>query len=46
MFPYGDNPNDFWTGYYVSRQSAKKFVRDGSAKIHAFSKMYSEKVIN
>lgn len=29
MFPYSDNPQDYWSGYFASRQSAKKFVRDG-----------------
>ena len=24
MFPYADNPQDFWTGYFASRMSAKK----------------------
>lgn len=29
MFPYSDNPQDYWTGYFTSRQAAKKQVRDG-----------------
>ena len=23
MFPYSDNPNDFWTGYFTSRPNSK-----------------------
>jgi hypothetical protein len=29
MFPYSDNPQDYWSGYFSSRQAAKKQVRDG-----------------
>lgn len=29
MFPYADNPEDYWTGYFTSRPGAKKQVRDG-----------------
>ena len=29
MFPYADNPQDYWSGYFSSRQAAKKQVRDG-----------------
>jgi len=29
LFPYSSDIDDFWTGYYSSRPSTKKFVRDG-----------------
>ena len=29
MFPYATTDNDFWTGYYSSRPSAKQNIRDG-----------------
>lgn len=29
MFPYGDDPNDYWTGYFTSRPTAKGYVRTG-----------------
>ena len=46
MFPYADNPQDFWTGYYSSRAGAKKQVRDGQALLHASSSLYAQKVLN
>ena len=46
MFPYADNPLDYWTGYYVSRQSAKKQVRDGQANLHASNFIYALKAID
>lgn len=45
MFPYGDNPQDYWTGYYTSRQAAKKQVRDGQAHVHASNKKFAEAVV-
>jgi hypothetical protein len=30
MFPYADNPESFWTGYFTSRANDKGFVRRGS----------------
>lgn len=29
MMPYSDNPQDYWSGYFTSRQASKKQVRDG-----------------
>lgn len=31
FFPYADRPNSFWTGYFTSRPSLKKYVRDTSS---------------
>lgn len=45
MFPYGDNPQDYWTGYFSSRQAAKKQVRDGQANLHASSQLFSSNVV-
>ena len=46
MFPYADQPQDYWTGYFTSRANSKKQVRDGQANLHASSKLYSKKVID
>jgi len=41
MFPYADQPNDYWTGYFTSRAAAKGQVREGQANLHASSKLYA-----
>ena len=28
VLTYSDNPQNYWTGFFISRQSAKKFIRD------------------
>lgn len=45
MFPYADNPEDFWTGYYTSRQWAKIQVRDGQSNLHAAGLLLSEALL-
>jgi len=45
MFPYSDNPQDYWTGYFTSRQAAKKQVRDGQTNLHASNFLYAMKAI-
>jgi lysosomal alpha-mannosidase len=45
MFPYADNPMDFWSGYYTSRAGAKKQVRDSQATLHAATSIFAKKVI-
>jgi lysosomal alpha-mannosidase len=34
MFPYADNPQDYWSGYFTSRQAGKKQVRVGQSNLH------------
>lgn len=46
MFPYADLPEDYWTGYFSSRPNYKKYVRDGSANLHASNKLYGIKVLD
>lgn len=46
MFPYADQPQDYWTGYFTSRANAKRQVRDGQANLHASSKLYGKKIID
>lgn len=46
LFPYADQPQDYWTGYFTSRQGAKKQVRYASAFFHSASKLYSLQAIN
>lgn len=46
MFPYADQAEDYWTGYFSSRANYKKYVRDGQANLHASSKLYAAKVLD
>mmetsp|Transcript_14834 Transcript_14834/g.23007 ORF Transcript_14834/g.23007 Transcript_14834/m.23007 type:complete len:115 (+) Transcript_14834:1197-1541(+) len=46
MFPYSDEKNDFWSGFFTSRPTMKKQVKDGSANFHASSKLFAQRVIN
>ena len=46
MFPYGDGPDYWWTGYFSSRPNAKSFVRKGSHHLHASSQLYAAKMID
>ena len=46
MFPYSDEKNEFWSGFYSSRPNSKKQVKDGSANLHASNKMYALKAIS
>lgn len=46
MFPYADNANDYWTGYFTSRANSKGQVREGQANLHAANKLYAMKAIN
>jgi hypothetical protein len=46
MFPYADNENSFWTGYFSSRANDKEYIRRISANTHASNKLYSLKFID
>jgi len=46
MFPYADNPQDYWTGYFSSRQASKRQVRDAQANLHSANYLYSLEAIN
>lgn len=41
MFPYADQNEDYWTGYYTSRALSKRMVRVAQANMHAQNKIYS-----
>jgi hypothetical protein len=44
-FPYSEAPNQFWTGFYSSRPTKKKQVRDLGANFRASQKVYALKAI-
>jgi hypothetical protein len=39
LFPYADDFDSWWTGYFSSRATAKSFVRKGSHIFHASSQL-------
>lgn len=46
MFPYSDNPDAYWTGYFTSRANLKEYVRVGSHNLHASAQLYSLHTLN
>ena len=45
QFPYAQDPEDYWTGYFSSRPGTKKQVKDASSLTDAEMKLLSQKVI-
>jgi hypothetical protein len=41
FFPYADDPHSYWTGYFTSRATLKKYVRDQGARVKAMSNLFS-----
>ena len=46
MFPYADQKDDYWTGYFTSRADAKKQDRQTASIFHASSKILSQKLLD
>lgn len=46
MFPYADDPQDYWTGYFTSRANAKGYIRDGQSLLHASNKLITRRMID
>jgi hypothetical protein len=46
LFPYADNEESFWTGYFTSRANDKKYMRDASHILHSSNKLFSLKGID
>ena len=46
MFPYSDNPDAYWTGYFTSRANDKEYIRRASHNLHASTQLFSEKIIS
>jgi lysosomal alpha-mannosidase len=41
IFPYADNDQSFWTGYFSSRANDKKYFRDASHTLHSSNKLFA-----
>jgi len=46
MFPYSDNPDAYWTGYFSSRPNDKEYIRRASYNFHASSQQFAKTVID
>lgn len=46
MFPYSDNSDSYWTGYFSSRANDKEYIRRASHNFDASSQLYSERVLD
>ena len=41
MFPYADDGNSYWTGYFTSRANDKGYMRRASQTLHSSNKMFA-----
>lgn len=46
MFPYSDNPDGYWTGYFTSRPNHKSYIKTASHKYHASAQLFAEKLLD
>lgn len=46
MFPYADNEQSFWTGYFTSRPNDKEYIRRGQHNLMASNKLFALKAID
>ena len=44
-FPYSVGTYDYWSGYFTSRQAAKKLTKDASALLNAEDLLFSKRVL-
>jgi len=43
--PYSEESDDYWTGYFSSRPTFKKEIKDASSFLHGEYEMFAKKVI-
>ena len=41
MFPYADQDDSYWTGYFTSKANSKKFIRDGGRTLNSSNKLFA-----
>lgn len=42
MFPYANEPNEYWSGYFTSRPNDKANARHASRTLRAYNKMLAK----
>jgi lysosomal alpha-mannosidase len=46
IFPYADDKDSYWTGYFSSRANDKGYMRTVSHHLHSSNKLFSMSAIN
>jgi len=46
IFPYADNEDSYWTGYFTSRANDKGYMRTASHSLHSSNKLFALAVID
>ena len=41
MFPYADQDDSYWTGYFTSKANSKKYIRDGGHTLNSSNKLFA-----
>ena len=41
LFPYADNAESYWTGYFSSRANDKGYMRRASQTLHSSNKLFA-----
>jgi alpha-mannosidase len=44
-FPYAENNNQYWSGFYTSKPELKKHVRETSSRFHSMLRLSSLEVL-
>ncbi len=45
FFPYASDPHAYWTGYFSSRPSSKRFIREASGYLQFAKQLTSRAII-
>jgi hypothetical protein len=46
MFPYANDENSYWTGYFSSRANDKEYIRKASRNMNSSSMLYAMNALN
>jgi len=44
-FPYAQNPNQYWNGFYSSRPHIKKNIRDATTSFHSANRLLAQQIV-
>lgn len=46
MFPYANDENSYWTGYFSSRANDKEYIRKASRNLNSSSMLFAMNALN